>query len=124
MVVGENAARRREAALDLAARGFRIHPVHGFVDGNCTCGTEGECNGPAKHPRLQDWPGRATTVADTICAWWDRWPDANLAVATGTGSALAWIPTLRTAAYGILAAATVVAVAVRSMRYPYRRHMY
>jgi hypothetical protein len=44
-----------------------------------------------KHPRYQ--PGviehgvkDATRKAETITAWWTRWPDANIALATGTVS--------------------------------------
>ena len=76
------------AALDLAARGFRIHPLHGIVKGACTCQERGSCKSAGKHPLLNDWPGRASTDAAQIREWWDRWPHSNVGIATGRGSDL------------------------------------
>ncbi|MBL8681050.1 MAG: bifunctional DNA primase/polymerase [Myxococcales bacterium] len=49
-----------------AARGWRVAP----------------CEPRGKRPLVR-WGSEATTDADTIRAWWGRWPDANIAVITG-----------------------------------------
>ena len=73
-----------DAALAYARRGLRVLPVHGVRDGRCTCGRP-DCAAPGKHPRTPHGVREATTDEATIRAWWRRWPDANLAVATGSG---------------------------------------
>jgi hypothetical protein len=74
-----------EAALSYAARGWHVFPLHGIVDGACTC-SYGECSSPGKHPRVRHGLHEATTDPDRITRWWRRWPDANIGIATGTGS--------------------------------------
>jgi Bifunctional DNA primase/polymerase, N-terminal/Primase C terminal 1 (PriCT-1) len=54
-------------ALALARRGLRVHP----------------CRPGEKLPLLHDWPAKATLDPITIKAWWQRSPQANVAVATG-----------------------------------------
>lgn len=44
-------------------------------------------------PLLMDWPKKATTEPSTIAGWWSTWPQANIGVAMGTGSALVDIET-------------------------------
>src|SRR5215212_5217636 len=39
---------------------------------------------PLTHRGLHD----ATTDPDTLATWWDRWPDANVAIRTGAVSGL------------------------------------
>jgi hypothetical protein len=58
---------RARAALALARRGMRVHPVAA----------------DRKVALLEDWPNRATLDPTTIAAWWRRWPNANVAIATG-----------------------------------------
>jgi hypothetical protein len=58
---------RARAALALARRGMRVHPVAA----------------DRKVALLEDWPNRATLDPTTIAAWWRRWPTANIAIATG-----------------------------------------
>jgi Bifunctional DNA primase/polymerase, N-terminal/Primase C terminal 1 (PriCT-1) len=53
--------------LGYARRGFRVHP----------------CRPDAKLPLLEDWPNRATLDPRTIKSWWRKWPEANVAIATG-----------------------------------------
>jgi hypothetical protein len=72
------------SALQHARRGFRVFPVHSVHDGHCTCGKH-KCGSPGKHPRIKAWQTAATTNADEIRAWWKRWPDANIGIATGSG---------------------------------------
>lgn len=55
-----------EAALQYAAAGLRVHP----------------CRPEDKRP-LTRWSRAATTEPAIIESWWQRWPDALLAVCTG-----------------------------------------
>jgi hypothetical protein len=89
--------RRRErpslldAALCYAARGIPVFPVWGVTgDGQCRCGKR-DCENAGKHPvgalvphGLKD----ATSDAATIRRWWQRHPDANVAIITGAESGL------------------------------------
>lgn len=75
-----------EASLLLASRGLRVLPVHGVIDRGCTCPKGTNCDGPGKHPRLNEWPEQATTDAEAIRGWWKKWPDSNVGIATGSGS--------------------------------------
>lgn len=74
-----------DAALVAARAGLRVLPLHGIVDGACTCSEGTECARAGKHPRISDWATRATVDVDQARAWWARWPDANTGVATGDG---------------------------------------
>jgi hypothetical protein len=60
------------AALAYARRGLSVHP----------------CVPEQKLPLLNDWPNRATLDPRTIESWWRRWPNANVAIATGGGARL------------------------------------
>jgi hypothetical protein len=60
------------AALMYAARGMRVFP----------------CQDKGKEPRIKEWQNLATTDESTIQRWWQKWPDANVAIATGAGSDL------------------------------------
>jgi hypothetical protein len=55
--------------------------------GGCSCHHE-DCGSPAKHPRIQGGLRAATTEEAQVRQWWGRWPDANVAVRTGTVSGL------------------------------------
>jgi hypothetical protein len=61
-----------EAALGYAGLGWRIHPIRPRE----------------KLPILDEWQKRATTDARLIKRWFARTPDANVAVATGSGSGI------------------------------------
>jgi hypothetical protein len=63
-----------QAALQYAHYGWRVFP----------------CRPRSKVP-LVKWKAGATTDRHIICAWWLRWPDANVAIATGVESGLAVI---------------------------------
>jgi putative DNA primase/helicase len=78
------------AALDYAARGFRVLPVYGIrEDGRCECGAEpGACK-VGKHPvgglvphGLKD----ASSDPAVITAWFAERPESNIAIATGRES--------------------------------------
>ncbi|MBC8422882.1 bifunctional DNA primase/polymerase [bacterium] len=80
-----------EGALDFAllyaGLGWRVFPLHSMQDGACSCGNT-SCTSPGKHPRTKRGCKDATTDERRIRAWWKRWPDANVAIATGQGSGL------------------------------------
>ena len=59
-----------DAALVYASWGWRVVPI---LPGK-------------KHPGVDEWQKKATTDAELIKAWWTRWPDHGLGIATGAGS--------------------------------------
>ena len=77
------------AALDCAARGWYVIPLHGVTQGQCSCGKP-SCEAPGKHPRIQDWTTTASTDPAQIHQWWANWPHANVGILTGerSGSAV------------------------------------
>lgn len=91
MPVETNGAPRRltklgRAAMHYAAEyGWRVFPLHYTDDaGLCSCG-RADCGGPGKHPRTPRGCLDASTDPTQIRAWWERWPDANVGIATGAG---------------------------------------
>ena len=80
-----------EGTLDLAllyaSMGWRVFPVHSMVGDACSCG-DSSCTSPGKHPRTRRGCNDASADVRRIRAWWRKWPDANVAVATGKGSDL------------------------------------
>lgn len=84
---------KRESALECAARGWRMVPLHWpkfnqadeFV--GCSCGNP-DCDSPGKHPLIKAWQHNATTDIAQINEWLAQWPDANWAIATGEESNL------------------------------------
>jgi hypothetical protein len=77
----------REAALGYAHRGWRVFPLHGIVNGACTCGRS-DCSSAGKHPLVRRGLYEATTELDQIASWWRRWRSANVGVATGAQSGI------------------------------------
>ena len=75
-----------DEACELARIGFRVCPVHEYVDGKCTCDMGAACLSPAKHPWPLQWEKLSTREVSTVELWWKRWPDANIGIATGKGS--------------------------------------
>jgi hypothetical protein len=76
------------AALTRAERGWKIFPLHNInADGKCTCARP-ECQSAGKHPRTSTGFQEASTDPEVIKAWWEKWPDANLGLATGQMSGL------------------------------------
>ena len=71
------------AAVDYATRlGWAIFPVHAVRAGRCSCGNS-NCKQPGKHPRVAHGLKVASKAEEQIRAWWGRFPDANIAAATG-----------------------------------------
>jgi hypothetical protein len=72
------------AAVVYAACGYPVVPMHAaHPDEGCSCPAGSGCPEAGKHPRLAAWPRLAAADPDTVRGWWRRWPDANLALATG-----------------------------------------
>ncbi len=83
-----NGSRRHlEAALRYAEHGWAVIPVHHPHGGGCSCG-RGGCTSVGKHPRTSSGLNDATRDPGAISRWWTRWPNANIAVATGPASGL------------------------------------
>jgi hypothetical protein len=76
-----------DAALEYAAAGLAVFPCHSPRGGGCSCG-RAECKDLAKHPRTLNGLKDATCDEATIREWWRRWPDANIAIATGAISGI------------------------------------
>jgi hypothetical protein len=74
---------RLNAALEYAARGWPVVPLHTpLPDGSCDC-RKATCDAVGKHPRTRDGLKSATTDAAKIRKWWSMWPHANVGVRTG-----------------------------------------
>ena len=77
----------RESALHYARQGWPVLPLHSIHAGRCSCGRD--CGRAAgKHPRTPHGSSDASVDEAVIRAWWARWPDANIGVATGSTSGL------------------------------------
>lgn len=73
------------AALEYAARGWPVLPLHGMVRGRCTCGRT--CDTPGKHPIGALVPrGVHDATCDVVVlrGWFRRWPTANVGIATAS----------------------------------------
>lgn len=80
-----NTQTMKEAALELAGLGFRVHPLYPIGDHlQCTCYNR-DCQTIGKHPRLQDWVTNATSQPSIVALWWDAHPDDGIGIATGDG---------------------------------------
>ena len=73
-----------DAALEYAALGRQVFPLHWAVDGKCSCQQAG-CTSPAKHPRTEHGLSDATANEATIRAWWSEHPQANIGMVMGDG---------------------------------------
>lgn len=72
-----------QAALDYASDGLRVFPIFQVCSGKCSCGAN--CPSPGKHPRVGSGHTAATSDLDQVRAWWEKWPDSNVGIATGGG---------------------------------------
>lgn len=86
----------KKAALNLGALGWRVLPIWWLLDetkpdGNhfCACG-QAFCSAPGKHPLTAGGRNMSNASSDktTIAEWWDQWPAANIACATGSLSGI------------------------------------
>lgn len=84
-----------DAALECAALGISVFPLHDVFDGICSCRCSPKkcprgvhkcadyCTNKGKHPRTPHGLADATTDEKQIRAWWSRWPLANIGAAMG-----------------------------------------
>ena len=80
-----------QSALEYAAKGWRVLPIHTIRNGVCSCGKA--CGSPGKHPVAAFVPNGlkgASTNPVVIAEWWRHMPDANIGIATGRQSNL-WV---------------------------------
>lgn len=63
-----------DLALQHAEHGYYVHPVRAKDEGE---------KRPTKSPYVRDWEHAATRDPAVIQKWWDRWPDALVAIAPG-----------------------------------------
>jgi hypothetical protein len=67
-----------------AGQDIPVLPIHGIVDGHCTCGDD-ECESPGKHPissLVRRGVKGATTDSKTVRHWHRKHPNMNYGVAT------------------------------------------
>jgi putative DNA primase/helicase len=81
-------AKKIHWALAYASLGFRVFPLHSIRDGRCTCSRADCGKNSGKHPRVKDGFKVATADALLIEAWWRKWQDANIGIATGATSGI------------------------------------
>jgi hypothetical protein len=72
-----------ESALIMARLGFPVFPAWGVFDGVCFCPRGSECKNPGKHPCVSGWQQLATTYEPTLVKLWEKFPSANVGIATG-----------------------------------------
>ncbi|MBP7571524.1 MAG: bifunctional DNA primase/polymerase, partial [Acidobacteria bacterium] len=77
-----------DAALDYAARGWPVFPLHSIRGGYCTCRANAACSRPGKHPRTPHGRSDATADPERVRRFWTCWPDANIGIATGIESGI------------------------------------
>ncbi len=76
-----------EMAINYAKRGWAVLPLHTLLaHGSCSCGSN--CGSPGKHPRITGGVHAASIELETIKNWWQKWPKANIGIATGVVSDL------------------------------------
>ncbi len=80
-----------ETALAYAGFGWPVLPLTWITpEGRCSCGrpNDEKNHKPGKHPLTETGFHDATTDAEQIRRWWQRWPQANIGVRTGKESGL------------------------------------
>jgi hypothetical protein len=86
--ISENANLTLQRALEYAAAGIAVFPLHTVFDDICSCRKGSECQNKGKHPRwrkgdLESGVDSATTDEATIRSWFGKWENTNLAIAMG-----------------------------------------
>lgn len=71
----------KRAVIDYVMQDLRVFPLHDVIGGSCSCGND--CGQGGKHPRIADWPKKATKDYKKALAWWQQWPNANIGIVTG-----------------------------------------
>jgi len=81
----ENCCRLLSAALDYGGKGWQIIPLHEPKGNFCSCSNP-KCSSIGKHPRTPHGVKDASSDLDIIRQWWNKWPSANIGIATGQRS--------------------------------------
>jgi hypothetical protein len=76
-------------ALAYAERGWSVLPLHEMGYAGCSCGSP-SCKSPGKHPRLAHGLRDASRDPADIRVWFNRWPQSNIGVRTGSDSGF-WV---------------------------------
>lgn len=84
---GIDRERRLQLATEYAKRGWRVVLVHGIdpTTGECDCRKGAACPRPAKHPMFSGWQMKASTNVKVLASWFEKYPTANVGIATGRG---------------------------------------
>lgn len=83
-------ATMKTAALQYAERGWHVLPIYPAIGATCGCGVP-TCATPGKHPigaLVNRGLHNASAFSAHITNWWTQWPDANIAIRTGSASNL------------------------------------
>ncbi|MBN1763690.1 MAG: bifunctional DNA primase/polymerase [Sedimentisphaerales bacterium] len=74
-----------DAALKYASMGWKVFPLHGIVNGKCTCNNP-DCNSPGKHPETGHGFKDATGDQEKLKQWFGNGSARNIGIATGEAS--------------------------------------
>lgn len=75
-----------KAALAYATKlNWSVFPLHTPNGKFCSCNNS-NCQSAGKHPRTKNGLKAASTNLNLISEWWKKWPEANIAIATGQES--------------------------------------
>ena len=78
---------RIKAALGCARCGWPVIPLYWVEDGRCSC-SAANCTKPGKHPLTVNGVTNATIDDTWIQTWWEKFPEANVGIATGLPSGI------------------------------------
>ncbi|HUK09395.1 MAG TPA: bifunctional DNA primase/polymerase [Stellaceae bacterium] len=71
-----------------SGRDWKLLPLHWpLEDGRCSCG-KSNCTSVGKHPLTRHGVKDASSDSKVIAEWWQRYPDANVGIATGAASGI------------------------------------
>jgi hypothetical protein len=107
-----NRPSRLETALAYAEFGWAVLPLHHVENGHCSCG-DPKCKSPGKHPRTRHGMKDASKDHAIIRAWFAKWPNANIGIATGSISGLVVVDV-----DGEIGEAKLFALAERGLKLP------
>ncbi len=69
-----------EAVANYVGINWKVLPVHGIVDGLCTCGQPHvDTKAVGKHPAISDWQ-RESSAEPSVVLWWTADPESNIGV--------------------------------------------
>jgi hypothetical protein len=92
ITIDENKFNTRDRAFGLARSGFFVLPLHAPIFESdtvrCSCRSGLACGRIGKHPRTWHGVADATRDPEKIKLWFEKWKNANLAIATGKRSNL------------------------------------